>query len=134
MKPITATLEKTDTGYSAFLPELDFCGTVGESIEEISNNLVEAISLFLEDSPEQLKEIGIGAAEPVKFDFRMDVSDFFKLHHQINQSFIARKAGINPSLLRQYARGIKHPGIKQAQKIEHAIHQLGRELLQVRFL
>ena len=133
MKPIAATLERTDTGYSAFVPEFDFCGTVGETIEEIRNNLIEAISLFLEDSPDKLKETGIGTDEPVKFDFRMDVTDFFKLHHQINQSLIARKAGINPSLIRQYARGIKHPGIKQAQKIEKAIHQLGRELLQVRF-
>jgi predicted RNase H-like HicB family nuclease len=133
MKVITATIERTDTGYSAFVPEFDFCGTVGETIDEIRNNLLEAISLYFEDSPEKLKEIGIGSEEPVKFDFRMDVTDFFQLHHQINQSFIAKKAGINPSLIRQYARGIKHPGIKQARKIEKAIHQLGRELLQVRF-
>jgi predicted RNase H-like HicB family nuclease len=133
MKTIAVTLERTDTGYSAFVPEFDFCGTVGETIEEIRINLLEAISLYLEDSPEKLQEIGIGTDEPVKFDFRMDVSDFFKLHNQINQSLIAQKAGINPSLIRQYARGIKHPGIKQARKIEKAIHQLGRELLQVRF-
>jgi transcriptional regulator with XRE-family HTH domain len=66
------------------------------------------------------------------FDFKIDVTDFFKLHNQVKQSLIAEKAGINPSLLRQYARGIKHPGIKQVRKIEKAIHQLGRELLQVR--
>lgn len=133
MKTITAIIERTDTGYSAFVPEFDFCGTVGFTIEEIRNNLPEAIELFFEDSPEKLKEIGFGTDEPVKFDFKIDVTDFFKLHNQVKQSLIAEKAGINPSLLRQYARGIKHPGIKQVRKIEKAIHQLGRELLQVRF-
>jgi predicted RNase H-like HicB family nuclease len=133
MKAITATLEKTDTGYSAFVPELDFCGTVGGTIDEIKNNLIEAISLFFEDAPEKLKEFGIDQEGMINFDFRMDISDFFLLHNPVKQSQIAKKAGINPSLIRQYARGIKHPGIKQARKIEKAIHQLGRELLQVRF-
>jgi predicted RNase H-like HicB family nuclease len=127
------TLERTDTGYSAFIPEFDFCGTVGDSIEEIRQNLVEAISLFLEDIPSKYQESGFDDVDSWDFDFRMDVSDFFRLHNPIKQSLIAKRAGINPSLIRQYARGIKHPGIKQARKIETAIHQLGRELLQVRF-
>ncbi len=133
MKTIIVNLERTDTGYSAFIPEFDFCGTVGDSIEEIRQNLVEAINLFLEDVPANEKESGVHDVESWDFDFRMDVSDFFRLHNPIKQSLIAKKAGINPSLIRQYARGIKHPGIKQAKKIEIAIHQLGRELLQVRF-
>jgi predicted RNase H-like HicB family nuclease len=133
MKTISATIERTDTGYSAFVPEFDFCGTAGGSISEIRKNLIEAISLFFENSPEKLSEIGIGWNESVNFEFRMDVTDFFLLHRQINQSMVAKMAGINPGLIRQYASGIKHPGIKQAKKIEKAIHQLGRDLLQIRF-
>jgi predicted RNase H-like HicB family nuclease len=133
MKKISVTIERTDTGYSAYVPEFDFCGTAGGSISEIRKNLIEAISLFFENSPENLKEIGIGCDDPVDFEFRMDVTDFFLLHRQINQAMVAKMAGINPGLIRQYARGIKHPGIKQARKIEEAIHQLGRDLLQIRF-
>jgi predicted RNase H-like HicB family nuclease len=57
MNTITAIIERTDTGYSAFVPEFDFCGTVGFTIEEIRKNLPEAIELFLEDSPEKLKDL-----------------------------------------------------------------------------
>ncbi len=133
MKRIVAIIEKTETGYSAYVPEFDFCGTVGDSMVEIRTNLVEAISLFLEDSSGDKADRLGEYKEAMEFDFRMDVSDFFQLHNPVKQSLIAKKAGINPSLLRQYARGIKHPGVNQALKIEKAIHQLGRELLQVRF-
>ncbi len=77
MKTIIVNLERTDTGYSAFIPEFDFCGTVGDSIEEIRQNLVEAINLFLEDVPANEKESGVHDVESWDFDFRMDVSDFF---------------------------------------------------------
>jgi predicted RNase H-like HicB family nuclease len=133
MKRMVAIVEKTETGYCAYVPEFDFCGTVGDSMLEIRTGLIEAISLFLEDSPEKCADCLGEFAESMEFDFRMDISDFFQLHNPVKQSLIAKKAGINPSLLRQYARGIKHPGVNQALKIEKAIHQLGRELLQVRF-
>jgi predicted RNase H-like HicB family nuclease len=133
MNKIVVTLERADTGYCAYVPEFDFCGTVGDNLEEIRRNLVEAITLYLDDDPMRLASLGFDTEDPVPFDFRMDVSVFFQLHNPIKQSRVAKMAGINPSLLRQYARGIKHPGLNQARKIEKAIHQLGRELLRVRF-
>jgi hypothetical protein len=45
---------------------------------------------------------------------------------------LAKKIGMNPSLLRQYKSGITLASDKQKQKIEHGLHELGRELLRIR--
>lgn len=64
----------------------------------------------------------------VEFEHLYDVSVFFENFNFLKQTKIAELAGINPSLLRQYASGIKHPSPEQAKKIEVAIHQLAKDM------
>jgi hypothetical protein len=49
-------------------------------------------------------------------------------------SSVAGKAGINASLMRQYASGIKNPSRQQVAKIEKTLHRLGAALSQVRLM
>ncbi len=49
----------------------------------------------------------------------------------LNISSIAKRAGMNPGLLRQYASGVKHPSREQAKKIEDSIHKIANELREV---
>ena len=67
----------------------------------------------------------------VVFDYSYDVSAFFENFDFLNQTKIADLSGINPSLLRQYASGVKHPSAQQAKKIEIVIHKLAKELKSV---
>ena len=64
----------------------------------------------------------------VEFEHLYDVSVFFENFNFLKQTKIAELAGINSSLLRQYASGIKHPSPEQAKKIEVAIHQLAKDM------
>jgi predicted RNase H-like HicB family nuclease len=41
-------IEKTDTGYSAYSPDLPGCVSVGETLDEIERNMQEAIEFHLE--------------------------------------------------------------------------------------
>lgn len=45
-------LEKTETGYSAFSPDVPGCITVGDSIEGTIENMREAIGLYVEGTAE----------------------------------------------------------------------------------
>lgn len=45
---IPVIIEKDDYGYYAFCPQLKGCHTQGDSLEEVMNNIKEAISLYLE--------------------------------------------------------------------------------------
>lgn len=50
-------IEKTETGYSAYVPDLEGCVSVGNTREEIENNIQEAILFHLEGMNEDGLEI-----------------------------------------------------------------------------
>lgn len=60
------------------------------------------------------------------------ITEFFKAHPFLFASQVAKKAGINPSLMRQYTIGIKAPSAKRLKKIEFAIQQIGIDLISVK--
>jgi len=131
MEKVNVILERTDTGFSAYLPDLPITCTTGGDLSEVETNMYEALELHIEVLGIEGKPIPSNFQGEVKFNYRLDISDFFSLFAPVKQTAVAKKAGINSSLLRQYARGIKHPSLSQAKKIEEAIHQLGRDLLKV---
>ena len=47
MKYLTV-IEKTNTGYSAYSPDLDGCVSTGSTVEEVTLNMEEAIKFHLE--------------------------------------------------------------------------------------
>lgn len=48
MKKYMIILEKTDTGYSAFSPDIDGCIAVGETLDECKKNMKEALNFHIE--------------------------------------------------------------------------------------
>ena len=53
-------IEKTDNGYSAYVPDLPGCISVGDSKEEVEDNIQEAIVFHLDG----MKEDGLDIPEP----------------------------------------------------------------------
>ena len=45
---VNVVIEKDEYGYYAYCPELEGCQTQGKSLEEILENVKEAIELYLE--------------------------------------------------------------------------------------
>lgn len=48
MKRYLVVVERTDTGFSAYSPDLPGCITTGRSAEEVRENMQEAIEFHLE--------------------------------------------------------------------------------------
>jgi predicted RNase H-like HicB family nuclease len=48
---VNVVIEKDESGYYAFCPELEGCQSQGDSIEEALSNIKEAIELYLETLP-----------------------------------------------------------------------------------
>ncbi len=46
-------IEKTQTGYSGYVPDLPGCVSVGRTREEMDRNIREAIELYLDELREQ---------------------------------------------------------------------------------
>ena len=125
-KKIEITVEKTDTGFSAYVNDWGVFST-GANIPELASHLVEAINLFLEEDD----------VEPIQVsDLRLnlDLKQFFQYYKVLNARFLAQRIGMNPTLLSQYVRGVKRPSPKQTEKIIQGIQGIGRELSDLRFI
>ncbi|MDT0688092.1 helix-turn-helix domain-containing protein [Autumnicola psychrophila] len=102
----------------------------GQSLEELKLNLLKAFTDYLEVS-EDLEEDWLEEVKAMDgFEYNLDIPSFFKLL-PIKISAIAKKTGINPSLMRQYATGKANASEERAKQIEKAIHELGEDLLSV---
>ena len=67
-----------------------------------------------------------------KFEIAYDLTSVFKAHDVLNITAVANQAGINPSLMRQYASGSKHPSPEKVKAIEGAIHNIAKNLSQIK--
>lgn len=106
--------------------------TFGNSLEELKQNFQTTFA----DNLEIAKEIGEPYANDynnVEFIYKMDLSSFFNLIPELKISSIAKKAGLNESLVRQYKNGLAYASQEQTYKIQEAIHSLGRDLLSIQF-
>ena len=133
-KKLTIILEK---GNDELWGRIDTPGsflltTVGNSMEEVTANLRDLVADFLENEGKELPEWQGISESDITYQFEYDMTAIFDVFNAIKMSAIAASAGINPSLVRQYATGKKHPSERQAKRIEMAIQELGSRLMHVR--
>ncbi len=134
MKKLEAIIEKKGNGYWIYFTNLPGCVSYGDTIERAMSNVKDAVNEHIEAYKELGEELpDILEGDNFTYEYNLSVKDFFKEFEAINISAISKKSGINASLLRQYASGIKFPSITQAKKIEKSIHQLGKEFLTIQF-
>ncbi len=124
-KKIEITVEKTDSGYSAYAENMNVFST-GKDITELYANLLEALNFAYEDLGYEV------TVENLKLN--LDFQQFFQYYKVLNANFLAKRIGMNPTLLSQYVRGKKHPSSKQTDKIIQGIQSIGKELADVRLV
>jgi hypothetical protein len=122
---IEMIVEKTETGFSAFSSKYPIF-TTGRTIPELINNSLEASNLYFEDDKIELKQ------QDLKFE--LDFKQFFDYYNVLNSKILAKKIGMNPTLLSQYVRGHKKPSEQQTEKILTGIHQIGQELSEINLI
>lgn len=131
MHKVKVIIEKSKTGYAAYLPLIPGCVTTGGTIDEIKNNMMEAIR-FHRDG---MKKDGLTPGElkdPFELVFHFDVETFLCFYDGIfTRRALSRLTGINESLLSQYANGMKRPRSLQIKKIEKGLHHFAEEILRI---
>lgn len=61
------------------------------------------------------------------------LQDAFLSHTELNISAVARRMGIQQSLLASYIKGTKNPSMERKQLILDTIHEIGRSLQTIKF-
>jgi predicted RNase H-like HicB family nuclease len=120
-KKLAVTIEKSETGFSAYSAEHPVFST-GATMNELMDNCIEAFSLYFEDEK----------FDPARLSFEIDFKQFFQYYKVINSKALAEKIGMNPTLLSQYVRGHKRPSRQQSQKILYGINRIGQELAEMK--
>ena len=121
---IEMIIEKTNTGYSAFAKDYPV-GTVGDTADELFNNMLEATNLYFQEARSDRK------VTMHDLKITLDLPQFFEYYKIINTKALGERIGLNNTLLSQYINGHKKPSLKQVQKILQGIRDIGRELVQV---
>ncbi|MBC9934528.1 helix-turn-helix transcriptional regulator [Chitinophaga qingshengii] len=121
-------VERTSTGYSAYAREMSKLpvSTTGKNMRELNKNILEATNLYRE-------LVDLKPATKENIVIRLDMQQFFEYYNVISVKGLAERIGMNPSLLSQYANGIKKPSTKQAHKILDGIKEVGMELSKLEF-
>lgn len=119
-RKIIVTIEKTDTGFSAFAKDYPVFST-GSSMSQLIDNCIEAFSLYFEGEK----------FDPSGISFGIDFKQFFQYYKVINSKVLAEKIGMNPTLLSQYVRGHKRPSPQQSRRILYGINRIGQELAEM---
>lgn len=127
-KSVKIIVEKASDGFTAYVPELPGCVTFGNSLDEIKENIREAITLQLDGMKEDGEEVPFNLREDFNIELKLDVAQVFNLYQSINSTGFAKRIGMNQSLLSQYVNGIKKPSEKQARRILEGVVNFGREL------
>ncbi|WAC09660.1 hypothetical protein [Dyadobacter pollutisoli] len=130
MKKIEVIIEKQDVNFFAriegkgnYMPN-----GYGLTPKDALNNLKEIILDYQVNEGKDDKFWKKVDINTVEFELHYDLQAFFEEHDFLNITAIAKRSGINPALVRQYASGVKHPSIEQSKKLLGTIHQLGEQL------
>ena len=134
METVNVIVEKTNTGYSAYIPDVQGVVSVGETFNELRANVHEALVLYLETSREFGDKIPAVLSGDYDLVFRFDIQTFMEwLSKVMSQKGLSDIADMNESLVSQYANGIKKPGPKQLKRMEKALHRFADDLHAISF-
>lgn len=97
--------------------------SAGRTVREAKDDLM----ICLEDARQDFIEEG-GKDYEVQFEYKYDLQSFFEYFSFLNVSDVARRAGINPSLMRQYVSGVKNAGEKTYARLSVCMSAITKEL------
>lgn len=135
MKKLTVIIEKGDGELWARTELLGHkIYTAGENLAWIEKGIKELVADYKAHESAEVKEWESIDLEQIQFEYVYDVAAFFEQFDAIKITAIAKLAGMNPGLVRQYASGVKFPSAAQVKKLEEAIHELGKQLLEINLM
>lgn len=125
-------VEQTDDGYfSCFVKEdIPYVGLLGYG--DTSDAAISDLIQFYEQSKLELATEG-KVLPKLDFVIHYDMPSFFNRFNFLNQSKIAERAGINPSLMRKYTSGVANAGQKQYEKLYAAVQSIAKDMLAAAF-
>lgn len=121
MVKAVVTIEKGSDGFFWCRTEIGNGGYngCGKTVEAAKEDL----ALCMEDA----REAG-DLQDGIDLEYKYDLQSFFNYFSYFNINEVARRAGINPSLLRQYSSGCKKAGEKTYERLSDCFRSIKKDL------
>lgn len=130
MEKIIVDITYTGNNYCAHAPILLGCVSTGDTLEEIKDNIKEAIEFHVEGSIADGDEIPEVFKGEYALEYKVSVEALLHEYSGIfTKAALSRITGINERQLWHYAAGISKPRPAQRKRIENGLHNLGQELI-----
>jgi predicted RNase H-like HicB family nuclease len=127
---LKAIIERWDDGtYSIYVLNTSNhnLSAQGATVEEARRNLQEAVNDYIQMYNAMNKPVPSEISNPV-FEYKYDLASFFNYFDYLNISAFARKAKVNPSLMRQCKKKVAFASEKQTMRIQETINSIGKEM------
>ncbi len=128
MEKLIIVIEKTNTGFSSYIKDIPGLVSVGDTITEIKENMKEVITMAVECRKEDGKDYTDLQRE---VSYAIDLEQFFEYYKVLNKSAFAEYIGINPSLFRQYTKGLAPLSSDRMKEIMQGLQKLAKDLERV---
>ena len=134
MKKLRVIISKANDGVSAHLPELDGYVIARETVQKLKNDIKAGVQFHIEGLYEEERQEWMNGEYQFEFVFN-DLPAMLEAYRDfLNQSSLARIAGINQGQIRQYTSGVKRPTKKTLKRIEAGVRRYASELQTVSFV
>ena len=129
---VKVSVYKADDGSFWCHTERNVYGTglngCGNTVAEAKQDLMVCLEEAKEDYLNQGK-----TPYQVDFEYIYDLQSFFEIFSVFNVTEVARRAGINPTLMRQYTSGVKKAGEKTYAKLSSCINDIRKDIIAASF-
>lgn len=133
MGKVFITVAKTPNGYSAACDSIEgFIVAVSGDFMNLRKEVKESIDFYLECAKEDGIEYSSVFNNEYELQYSFDIESLLHFYSKVfTKAALEHITGINQKQLSHYACGRSKPRKETADKIVHALHDLGNELLAV---
>ncbi|MDR1348968.1 MAG: hypothetical protein LBJ63_11200 [Prevotellaceae bacterium] len=133
MRKLKVIICKANNGVSAHLPEVDGYVIARSSLKRLKQDLYEGLKFHIDGLYPEERQPWMNGEYDFDFVFN-DIQSLVEAYGDfINQSSLARIAGINEGQMRQYVSGVKNPTKRTLKRIESGVREYAEELRAIAF-
>ncbi|KAA6345896.1 hypothetical protein EZS27_006586 [termite gut metagenome] len=132
MKIIVVIEKAKEEGYGIYAPSVAGLFGFGLTEQEAKESLNDALESIVEEYKEREEPVPEALNNP-EFEYRYDLSAFFKLFPFLSVSGFANAVGVNPSLMRRYKAKNAFAGEKQKAIIQQRFNEIINKMSTVQF-
>lgn len=118
--------------FGAFAENCEGVYASGDTVKDVKKDVLDVINIIKDEYPED--KLPLPIKENWDIEWKYDVQSLLRYYEGIiSNAALERLTGINKKQLWNYSHGVSKPRKEAKEKIQNALHSLGKELMEFSF-